>query len=85
MQDSLTGLGFPGAAVPTFLSLGHSLPLKFCKDLPSGPYLHQARVCRQMEAEASQEHGPGSHPQPMTSPAYLRLQAHSVSGCVLGK
>ena len=38
----------PGSSsphVPVLRGLGGSLPLKFCKDLPAGPYRHQARIC----------------------------------------
>ena len=54
----------PGSSsphVPVLRGLGGFLPLKFCKDLPAGPYRHQARICRQVGQELFPECGLGPH------------------------
>lgn len=54
----------PGSSsphIPVLRGLGGSLPLKFCKDLPAGPYRHQARICRQVGQELFSERGLGPH------------------------
>lgn len=76
----------PGVVGPSHPG-GKSPPPQSCVDLPSGPYLHQA-LCPFTQANGrgtGPEVWPRRHPTAMALPRCLGLQAHSVSGFVLGK
>lgn len=54
----------PGSSsphIPVLGGLGGSLPLKFCKDLPAGPYRHQAPESAGKWDRAFSERGLGPH------------------------